>query len=50
VVLAIEGDALVVATGAGALRLAHLQRPGKGQVTGAAFANGKHIVPGTRLG
>jgi len=42
-------DALRVATGAGALRLIQLQRPGKAMMAADAFLRGYALPPGTRL-
>jgi len=42
-------DRLLVACGQGALRLARLQRAGRGEVTAAEFLNGLPVAHGTRL-
>lgn len=42
-------DALVVATGAGALALEVVKPAGKREMSGAAFANGKHLYTGVPL-
>ncbi len=44
------GDRLLVACGAGALRLVTLQRAGKGAIGAAAFLQGFPVRRGTRLG
>jgi methionyl-tRNA formyltransferase len=49
-VLAAAGDDLVVAAGAGALRLAELQPAGKRVLTAAEFLRGYPIQPGEVLG
>ena len=43
-------DALLVACGAGALRIETAQRPGRGPVDRAALLNGRPVQAGTRLG
>ena len=43
-------DALTVACGAGAVRLARVQRPGRGPLDAAAFLRGRTVPAGTRLG
>jgi methionyl-tRNA formyltransferase len=43
-------DALLVACGTGALRLASLQRSGKGAMDAATFLNGFPVRKGSRLG
>jgi methionyl-tRNA formyltransferase len=42
-------DALLIACGAGALRLMHLQRSGKGAMSAAEFLRGNPLRPGDRL-
>jgi methionyl-tRNA formyltransferase len=42
-------DALLVATGAGALRLARVQAPGRAALDTAAFLRGHAVPAGTRL-
>ena len=41
---------LLVATGAGALRLTRVQAPGRAPLDAAAFLRGHPVPPGTRLG
>lgn len=48
-VLSIDPDGVAVATGAGAICLTKLQRPGKGPVSAADFARGRRIETGARL-
>ena len=48
-VLGIEGDALRVQTGSGHLLRAAVQAPGRKQVSGREFANGRDVI-GQRLG
>jgi methionyl-tRNA formyltransferase len=43
-------DALLVATGAGALRLLRVQAPGRAAMDAAAFLRGRRVPPGTLLG
>jgi methionyl-tRNA formyltransferase len=43
-------DALLVATGAGALRLSRVQAPGRAAMDAAAFLRGRKVPAGTRLG
>jgi len=43
-------DALLVQTGAGALRLTQLQRPGKAMMAADAFLRGFPVAPGARFG
>ena len=43
-------DALTVAAGAGALRLARVQAPGRAAMDAASFLRGHPIAPGARLG
>ena len=43
-------DALTVACGAGAVRLARVQRPGRAPLDAAAFLRGRTVPAGTRLG
>ncbi|MCW5890663.1 MAG: methionyl-tRNA formyltransferase [bacterium] len=50
VVVAGGRDELVVATGAGTLRLLEMQAEGKRRLHAAAFLAGRRIPPGTRLG
>lgn len=42
-------DQLLIACGAGALRLTRLQRPGKGPVTAEAFLNGRPVAAGQSI-
>jgi methionyl-tRNA formyltransferase len=42
-------DALLVATGAGALRLTQIQAPGRAPMSHLAFLRGRRVPPGTRL-
>ncbi len=42
-------EALLVATGAGALRLSLVQAPGRAAMPGIAFLRGRRVPPGTRL-
>lgn len=49
-VLAVDGERIVVACGAGALALASLQRPGGRRQTARDFLRGCAIVPGETLG
>lgn len=42
-------DTLLVATGAGALRLTEVQAPGRAAMPGIAFLRGRRVPPGTRL-
>jgi methionyl-tRNA formyltransferase len=42
-------DALLVAAGAGALRLMRVQRPGKAPMEASAMLRGRPVPPGTRL-
>ena len=42
-------DALLVACGAGALRLLRVQRPGRGPMDAAAMLRGRPVAPGTKL-
>jgi methionyl-tRNA formyltransferase len=48
-VLAAGRDGILVATGAGALRLTQLQPAGKPRMDAAAFANGARLAPGDRF-
>jgi methionyl-tRNA formyltransferase len=43
-------DALLVATGHGALRLTRIQAPGRAAMDAAAFLRGRRVPPGTLLG
>jgi methionyl-tRNA formyltransferase len=43
-------DALLVATGVGALRLLRVQAPGRAAMDASAFLRGRRVPPGTRLG
>lgn len=43
-------DALLVATGHGALRLARIQAPGRAALPADTFLRGRKLPPGTRLG
>jgi methionyl-tRNA formyltransferase len=43
-------DRLLVATGAGGLRLTRVQAPGRAPMEAAAFLRGRHVSRGTRLG
>jgi methionyl-tRNA formyltransferase len=43
-------DGVIVAAGAGAVRLLEVQPEGKGRMDGTAFANGYRPEPGERLG
>jgi methionyl-tRNA formyltransferase len=43
-------DALLVATGEGALRLTRIQAPGRAAMPAEAFLRGRPIPPGTKLG
>ena len=45
-ILAIDGDALVVQTGTGLLRVRRLQREGRRPVSGRELADGRHLAPG----
>lgn len=47
-VLEVSREAIEIACAEGAIRLLELQRPGKGRVTGAQFADGM-VTPGTSL-
>ncbi len=47
--ISIEDDAMIVATGDGALRLVRVQRPGKGPVSGGEFARGRQLQRGVTL-
>lgn len=49
-VLAIDERGVVVACGEGSLALVELQQPGKKRVSGADFAKGARLSPGSRLG
>jgi methionyl-tRNA formyltransferase len=42
-------EALLVATGAGALRITRLQAPGRAAMPAEAFLRGRRIAPGARL-
>jgi methionyl-tRNA formyltransferase len=42
-------DALLVATGAGALRLTQVQAPGRAPMAASPFLRGRPVPPGTRL-
>jgi len=48
-VVAVEPDALVVATGDGAIRLTTIQPEGRPPMAVRAFLSGRHVVPGDRL-
>lgn len=48
-VVALEGDALVVAAGAGAVALLEMQAEGRSRQTGRDFANGRRLSIGDRL-
>lgn len=48
-ILDVDGNAIVVATADGALRIERMQRPGKGPVSGADFARGRQLSKGARL-
>jgi methionyl-tRNA formyltransferase len=47
---ALLDDQGAVACGAGAVRLSHVQRAGKGVVSAAEFLRGARLGPGTRFG
>jgi methionyl-tRNA formyltransferase len=49
-VLATDGDAIVVACGDGALRIAELQPAGGRRMSAAAFVAGRRVAPGVRFG
>ncbi len=49
-VLAMEGDTIVVACGAGALGIAELQPAGGRRMSAAAFVAGRRLAPGVRFG
>jgi methionyl-tRNA formyltransferase len=49
-VLALDGRAVSVATGAGALRLLEVQAAGKKRMAAADWARGARLVAGERLG
>lgn len=49
-VLAAQGDTLIVAAGAGALRLITVQIEGKKPLPVAEFLRGHHVVPGHQMG
>jgi methionyl-tRNA formyltransferase len=48
-VIAVEPDALVVATGDGAIRLSAIQPEGRPPMAVRAFLSGRRVVPGDRL-
>ena len=49
-VVAVEGDAITVATGEGSVRLTTVQPPGKAPMAARAWANGRGVKVGTSLG
>jgi methionyl-tRNA formyltransferase len=49
-VLVAEGGGIVVAAGAGAVRITRLQRPGRTALSARAFLNGCALRPGDRFG
>jgi methionyl-tRNA formyltransferase len=48
-IVSFEHDSIVVSTSDGALRLTRVQRPGKSPVSGADFARGRRLKPGSRM-
>lgn len=48
-ILSLNGEALVVATGAGALELIRVRPQGKQTMSGAAWARGQRLAPGSSL-
>jgi methionyl-tRNA formyltransferase len=48
-VLGADADGLLIATGAGVLRVRRLQRPGGRQLAAGEFLRGRPVPPGTRL-
>ena len=48
-ILSLNGEALTVATGAGALELIRVRPEGKGTMSGTAWARGQRLAPGNSL-